>query len=284
MSNHVLVDDYLQALNVGSWGRFPFGMPNSRRAPTGPTNAAVVVLGVYPSALHLSWRAPDLTTKVSALAVDVEPVVFWRGADGAARKQHIDDWKRAVGADTSFGTFGWSGLNGISGTNVDENYLGALGVQYDCCLLTDCIPFYFVKKNKGEQGDTIDRKWRNYADSRAWNGGRLPNRPASADVVALAAHPARTLAREIAASEPRAIITLGQEAADAVERVGTVTARPPGLPLQRNEDYGRPGQISLAGHRAMWIPLAHPGATGRKGPWQDRHREWQESAGRLLSE
>jgi len=47
---------------------------------------------VYPSALHVRWSRGDLN--VQALAVDVEPTVFWDGADAELR---VAAWKGAVG-------------------------------------------------------------------------------------------------------------------------------------------------------------------------------------------
>ncbi len=58
-----------------------------------------MVLGVYPSALHVRWSCGD--AGVGALAVDVEPTVFWDGGDANAR---IDDWKKAVGFRPEWGT------------------------------------------------------------------------------------------------------------------------------------------------------------------------------------
>src|SRR4051794_16952124 len=83
-------------------GFFPFGRPNRPRAASwhGSTSPKQLVIGVYPSALHVSWtapvasRAPDRTARVAALAVDVEPSVFWDGADAVPK---IRDWFDAVG-------------------------------------------------------------------------------------------------------------------------------------------------------------------------------------------
>jgi hypothetical protein len=63
--------------------RFPFGRPATRRPPRTPVDrtADLVVLGVYPSALHIRWTLPDRSASVSALAVDDEPTVFRLPAD-----------------------------------------------------------------------------------------------------------------------------------------------------------------------------------------------------------
>lgn len=66
-------------------GAFPFGRPNTdrpMRTAGRQTAAAATIVGVYPSAWHVTWRAPSYlhasgrTGGVRALAVDVEPTVF----------------------------------------------------------------------------------------------------------------------------------------------------------------------------------------------------------------
>src|SRR5687768_61987 len=83
-------------------GTFPFGRASTERPPrTPPGPASAFVLGVYASALHVRWTPPawhagDSPKPVSALAVDVEPVVFWDGTDPDP-SELIDQWKAAVG-------------------------------------------------------------------------------------------------------------------------------------------------------------------------------------------
>ena len=76
---------------------FPFGRPATRRPPRRPdVPADLLVLGVYPSALHVRWRRPDGLT-IGALAIDDEPEVFWNGADAAL---HIERWRSEVGSSS----------------------------------------------------------------------------------------------------------------------------------------------------------------------------------------
>jgi hypothetical protein len=281
------MDDYLSALEHGQWGAFPFGRPNARRLPTvsAETSAAVVVLGVYPSAFHVVWTPPAGGTPIQALAVDVEPTVFSAGDDATTKARRIADWKVAINDDGSFGTFGWAAANGSSGLGVEQNYLNALGVSYAQCFLTDCVPFYVVKSGKAGQGAAIDARWRPFAQQRGWAGGDLPQRPTTKSLVEMAARPERGLAAEIASAQPTTVVTLRQEAADAFERVvDNVLIPPPGLPLSATADtYGVPGRVVLHGREVKWIPLAHPGITRRAGnPWHVRHREWATTASALL--
>src|SRR3954465_2597268 len=119
--------------------RFPFGRTATRRPPRGPVSdsAALLVLGVYPSALHVRWRRPDGVT-VGALAVDDEPTVFWDGADAA---QRIERWQQAVGWTDQWGSVtAAGGGNGSSGRHVVDHVLRPLDVLPDQVYFTDCLP------------------------------------------------------------------------------------------------------------------------------------------------
>ncbi len=267
-------------MEEGSWGHFPFGRPNLRRPPTLPTDTSgdvLAVLGVYPSALHLSWQAPRTKEKVRALAVDVEPTVFWTGDNGADRATRIAEWKAATLDDGTHGEFGWATFNGTSGQGVAANYLEPLDFTYAQCWLTDCVPFYFIKSGSGEQGNAIRKKWQPLADEHGWPGGDLPKRPTPQTLVHMAEDKARGLEAEIASGKPTAIVTLGQEAAVALGRVVEVINPPPCLLLKAHDDtYGDPGTVVLDGREVTWIPLAHPGATGRNNTdWHTAHTAWK---------
>ncbi len=43
---------------MSDWGRFPFGQPNTVRPARLAERSDAVVIGVYPSAWHIAWRAP----------------------------------------------------------------------------------------------------------------------------------------------------------------------------------------------------------------------------------
>ena len=79
------------------FGTFPFGRPNTPRPMrmSSSVHAKVVVVGVYPSAFHVKWTAPQRLGggKIAAMAVDVEPVVFWDGdqADFAERVEAVEN-------------------------------------------------------------------------------------------------------------------------------------------------------------------------------------------------
>src|SRR5207248_2065272 len=102
MLTQVSSGTFTRALTDGSWGSFPFGCLNLRRPATTPTSGAakVAVLGVYPSALHVEWTAPDASTHIAALAVDVEPEVFWKG-DGDDPDELLERWKATARVNVS---------------------------------------------------------------------------------------------------------------------------------------------------------------------------------------
>ena len=60
-------------------GIFPFGAPVQPCGSVLPDPCDAVVLGAYPSAIHVRWVPPRASglRPISALAVDNEPTVFW---------------------------------------------------------------------------------------------------------------------------------------------------------------------------------------------------------------
>jgi hypothetical protein len=74
-------------------GRFPFGAPVLPRGTEVPDRAyPVLVLGAYPSALHVRWSPPaGYGRPVTALPVDNEPTPFWDG-DSAETQALFEHW------------------------------------------------------------------------------------------------------------------------------------------------------------------------------------------------
>src|SRR3954463_15206550 len=103
-------------------GTFPFGRRSGRCEPRRVKDAAVFVLGVYPSALHVRWNHPDF--QGAALAVDEEPWPFWDGGD---QNQRVQKWQQTVGGKPEWGSASQAGrFNGSSGVIVRDHVLGAL--------------------------------------------------------------------------------------------------------------------------------------------------------------
>lgn len=250
-------------------GRFPFGRPATRRPPRrSPGPAALFVLGVYPSALHVRWTPPGGRDVIGALAVDDEPVVFWDGADA---EQRIASWRDAVGWRPEWGTIGAAGGNGSSGRSVVEHVLTPLGVSPEQVYFTDCLPTYFVKTGPGSQGARI----RDVYDPFAANDGGplapadLPTRPTPRALVARSVAQERAvLLEQLAESAAPTIVTLGQEAADVLTAITGHTR----VVLDTGPDYGRRRPLRTDAGQANWLALTHPG--NRTAAWADRHRQW----------
>jgi len=97
---------------------FPFGQTVRRvtQTPDG-TSKRVFVLGIYSSAVHARWKGPDGLIKVTALAVENEPHMFWEGGNILGLIPTID--KR-------LGQLEYADTNGSSGRALDDSYLTAI--------------------------------------------------------------------------------------------------------------------------------------------------------------
>lgn len=252
---------------------FPFGRPSTRRPPRRPDGPAdLVVLGVYPSALHVRWRRPDGET-IGALAVDDEPEVFWEGADAA---QRIDRWRTDVGWRDEWGSVGLAGGNGSSGRVVVDEVLEPLGTRPDRTYFTDCLPFYFVKSGKGSQGQRIAEVYQPFAAEHGLPPADLPPRPKPADLVRrTVAEESDELRQQIIEAEAAQVATLGQEAADVLAAIAGVEP----MALRPNEAYGTPYPVKVGDTPLAWIPLTHPG--NRTPVWRARHQLWTAGPTRL---
>jgi hypothetical protein len=271
----------------GQFGHFPFGRPNTSRPMRLPTGTvAALVVGVYPSAFHVSWNPPaDRDPRpngerrhpfIASLAVDVEPVVFWDGSTPSPGDV-LDRWKIAVGFDEEYGTVN-VGNNGPSGAGLLDDVLEPLALEADNVAFTDAVPWFFVKDGRGSQGEAMRERFGPIATGIGAVLGSLPARPSAAQLVKLAAGVQRrdSLREELAAAGAPLVITLGQEALDAVravvDRCEGVQSR-----LVPNKQYGARGQIEVGQRRMELLPLVHPGfqrQTSANGEWGVRLTQW----------
>lgn len=156
---------------------FPFGRPG-RAAPTPARAAELVVLGAYPSALHVRWEPPKPLAPIKAFAVEIEPHAFWNGADEAER---IEAWKRAVGWRETWGrAVPARRLNGSSGVWVDERVLRPLKTARDSAWITDCLHWYC--HSEGNARRTEDT-YRPFAKEHGLPESRLPSHPSEDEIV-----------------------------------------------------------------------------------------------------
>lgn len=272
-------------------GQFPFGRPNSERPlrPVVSGSAKALIIGVYPSAFHITWSPPPAADDreeevrgrpyVASLAVDVEPTVFWDG-QSPSPEELLATWKAAVGFRDSWGS-ARVGHNGPSGAGLLEHYLRPLELNPRDIAMTDAVPWYFVKQGAGSQGAAIERV---NALSRkmalAIPAGDLPARPSPRDLVKHAVTSPRreSLRRELLETGAPLIITLGQEPLDAVRGVAdSVPEVPEKLVPDRN--YGSRGSAILDGRKFELLPLVHPGLLRQVGPdsdWARAHQDFTE--------
>lgn len=297
-----------------TYGAFPFGRPNTVR-PMRPSEgpAQVTVVGVYPSAWHVSWTAPAYTYgsgrtgRVKALAVDVEPTVFWDG-DHDGFVDRLSDWTAATGflkgddrgqhghiAEVSPST------NGSSGRTVSLRYLPAVGASANQTAFTDIYPVFMVHRGGGKrrtQGDAIAQEYDSIAPDMIRQPSSLTTRIPPGQVPGLAAKMfGPRIVADLEAADADLVITLGSEPFEALLLLPELAASPPAESLVAlfPDGYGRTGTLRVNGRQVDWLPLVHPGllkggpnpvgnedlAAGRRTPgaYNSLHRRWEKQLG-----
>jgi hypothetical protein len=261
-------------------GRFPFGRPNTQRPMRRPDGSAkALVVGVYPSAFHVRWDPPAgvTTSGIASLAVDVEPVVLWDGKEPNP-SELVATWAAAVGFDPGRHGQVSPGKNGPSGDGLVQDTLVPLGVAPDEVAFTDAVPWFFVKTGLKDQGTAIRERFAPVAVSRGCHPGSLPSRPSTKALVELARSDLRrdSLRAELLEADAPLVITLGQEALDAVRAVTEVAG---GQEKLAPEGYGALGRLELDGHSMELLPLAHPGLQRQisHAGWREAFARWRDS-------
>jgi hypothetical protein len=273
--------------------RFPFGRSSTPRRPRVPEGAtSAIVVGVYPSALHVQWtlptwaHSPGAPASVRAIAVDDEPTVFWDGADAPSR---VAQWISDIGFQQGDGEGQWghvrSSGNGTSGTGVVDDVLAPLGLDPSSVWFTDVVDRFFVKRErppKRGQADVIDQVYEPFrlAAGGGLRSATLPPRPSAPQLIALASTEHRErLRQELTEAQAPVLITLGEEARAVVVSIVDTHAGPPGEPITARRfeganaaNYGEAGSATVTRHKMRWYALAHPGQ--RTGAWPDLRRQW----------
>lgn len=223
------------------------------------------MLGAYPSALHVSWRAPGGGAAIRAIPVDNEPTPFWTG-DG--EDAVVNAWKAAVHYDpATHGVVAPAG-NGTSGRALDDEYLIPLGLHRTDTWITDCVDTYFVSDAARRRLPDVDAHCRTHGLGTS----SLANHPNDANLVALATTEHRErLRHELTTASPSTIVTLGDVAATVLMSVLDLPLEP--RSLAQVADYGSPVPIDSI-VTASWLRLAHPRAL-RTTKWANRHAGWR---------
>jgi uracil-DNA glycosylase len=269
-------------------GTFPFGRPSTERPPRRPTEpCSAFVLGVYPSALHVRWRLPAWYANdgeaVAAMAVDVEPSVFWDGCSPDPGGL-IETWKQTVGFvegddPGSDGHATGVRLNGSSGLSVRDRVLTPLGINPLSTWFTDASPWFYVKygtSGRREQGNVVSDVYNPFARARGREAGSLPPRPSPAELVRRCSREERARLRdEILASDAPIVLTLGEEARRVLLSIADSATGCPTSPLSL-DSYGNEGRLTIEHRPIRWLALVHPGQRSRR--WVDAHDQWVSTA------
>ena len=267
-------------MGTGDLGVFPFGAANSvrpARLPIGPAQAAVV--GVYPSAFHVHWAAPaharnrGAKGRVAALAVDVEPEVFWDG-NRSGYDAKVTAWKSKVGFIDGDGAGAHGHIaaqpptaNGSSGAKVAARYLDPLNIDASRVGFTDVYPVFVLKHNAKpksgtrQQGDAIEQEYNAIAHRLGKPPCTLPRRPATSALPRLAAKQyGDRIVADLERIDPLLLITLGAEVWHTLQLLEQLDARPPTSAFNDlyGDPYGSRGTIALNGRRIDWLPRSTP--------------------------
>lgn len=246
-----------------------------------------LVVGVYPSAFHVAWspppeldgRAPESRQRplIASLAVDVEPAVFWDGIRPSPAEV-LEGWVATSEFDP--GTHGTArpGMNGPSGAGLIAEFLAPLKVDAGRCAFTDAVPWFFVKNDAKGQGAAIRDRFAPIADQLRVHRGSLPPRPTPRELVAIAAGDERrdSFRDELIHAQASLVITLGQEALDAVSAVAEVESVPTRLVP---EDYGKPGRVKVGSRVMELLALVHPGFIRQttNAAWRSAFARWRDA-------
>jgi uracil-DNA glycosylase len=129
-----------------------------------------------------------------------------------------------------------------------------------------------VKHGKGSQGDAMEKRFAPIAAQMDVPAGSIPRRPTAKGLVSIATSDERRegLRREILDAGAPLVITLGQEALDAVagvaDQVDGIEER------LEPSSYGRFGRLHIDGKSFELLPLVHPGFQR-----QTSNRAWKEA-------
>jgi uracil-DNA glycosylase len=255
-------------------GVFPFGSPVRLVEQTGRTPKKVFVLGVYASAVHARWLAPDGSVLIQALAVASEPSIFWKGdkAEEVIKGIHLPNGAGSLEpAEERF--------NGPSGRALDREILEPLGVARGDAWLADLVPHACM--NPGQR-KAVDREYI----------GRMAALKHPLDQLLLGVptrladdQRRRDLLDEIEASQADVVILLGDEPIKHF-----LSASDPHRTLsdfgKSADDYGRLHPVCIGSRIRRILPLAHPrqvaGLGAHSPTWRQWHQHWKTSTAPTL--
>lgn len=242
--------------------RFPFGQPVQPVTWQHPGPKPVLIIGVYPSAVHARWVDANGHTQIRAVAVANEPEPFWTGQDADTHVSAV----AATVPDAVGQLVPAPGHNGPSGQALDVSVLGPLGLTRDTIRVADVDNRYMA--NQAQQ-EAITRSYNQLVDQGimppvSWR----PRRP----ITQIPPDRSPSLAQELDEAAPEWVITLGDEPLRAI-----------GMERLSVEDYGVPTPASILGHKVQLLRLVHTrqqaGHGARSPTWAQAHRLWAAGQG-----
>lgn len=248
-------------------GQFPFGAPVLPRGNEVPGRKyPVLLLGAYPSALHVRWTPPEgFGRPVTAFPVDNEPSPFWAGDQAETL---FAQWHERF-FDARWGVATPAALNGSSGRDIERDWLRPLGFTRNDAFITDCLPT--ARASSGVAKRLADR----YAPVVEALGAPLADlgpHPTETQIVNEALRDQRDrLTDQLAAASPEVIVTLGNAAARVIAGLGEQQADA----ILRAETYGGERRVTVGGRSFRWLALVHPATPP---VWMERHQAWISAA------
>lgn len=233
-------------------GTFPFGQPIRPVSQIDRGEKSVFVLGVYASAVHARWEAPEGYEGIQALAVASEPEIFWRG-EGVAEivgSIHVPEGAGSLAPAAS-------SLNGPSGQALDREFLEPLGLCREDAWLCDLVPHSCMNDS---QKKALHDRYLPVMRMRRLPKPDWPELPAQMTDV----ERRNQIEEEVVASQATVIVTLGDlplkwfTSFHGSERQLKDYGVDPG-------SYGRLHNIRIKGKDVALLPLVHPRQAGKLG-------------------
>jgi len=250
---------------------FPFGQPLKLVKQQDRSPKKVFVLGVYASAVHAKWLAPDGKQLCQALAVASEPEIFWRGENAEEVISKIAVSPEAGALKPAEGKF-----NGPSGKALDELYLAPLGLTRADAWLCDLVPHSLL--NQG-QSEAIQKHYAPMCEKHGLPTASIPAKP-TGDLID--ENRRNEILAELKESRAETIILLGEEPLkwflSAVSDCKKTRLAEFG---NETATYGSAHTVSIDGKAYSLIPLTHMRQAGGFGShsdeWERLHTSWVEA-------
>jgi hypothetical protein len=243
---------------------FPFGQKIKKVEQKDRSPKEYFILGVYASAVHARWLAPDGKQKVKALAVASESEIFWNG-DKVQGEKLISNI--SVPPEIGRLEFAAANLNGPSGRELDKNFLSPLSVCRSEVWLCDLLPYARLNDSQYKaikrEYEPLEQKF----DLPEVTIAKVPSRFSDEERI-------NEIIDEIEESNTEKIILLGDIPIKEFYRKFNNQYKK----LSDFEEYGKWHKLKIRNRDYYVLPLVHPRQSGQLGrsskKWYETHQEW----------